>query len=141
MTEEIRPVDIEEKKTAESKPVFLRVLCLFSFVYFGIVAIIFLASSIWSGRIAGVVNTYVPEDLFTPAQLLLVFAGGFLLNSIALAGSILMWKLRRSGYYLLAGTCLTLATFQLLIPRAALTTTGLYIALVVLFGMFFRKLK
>ncbi len=141
MTEEIKPVKVGEKQVERSRPVLLSVLCLFSFIYFGLVAIIFLTSALWSGRIASVVNSYVPEDIFTHSQLLLVFLGGFLINSVTFAGVVLIWRLRRTGYYLLAAGGFSMAAFQLLIPRAALTTTGLYIAMVVLFGIFFRRLK
>lgn len=140
MVEKIRPVNPMKLKKQVKRPVFLSILCLFSFVYFTVTGIIFLLSTIFSDRIAEVVNTYVPEDAFTPAQVLLLFSAGFLLNALAFTGVLIIWKLHRSGYFILTAACLMLAVFQLLQPRAAINTTAVYIAMIILFGLFYHKL-
>ncbi len=105
------------------------------------IALIFLASLLYSGHISTVVNTYVPEDAFTPSQIFLLFLTGFILNAVAFAGVVLVWNMRRMGYYMLSLSCILIAVFQLTTPRASLTSTLAYIVVVFLFGLFFRRLR
>ena len=141
MQEKIEPVRIPEPKESASRPVLLSVLCLFSWVYFALIAIIFLLATFNSVSITRVLNTYIPQQVTSQTQVLLLFLTGFFMNVIGLVGGILVWNLRRVGYYILALDCLALAAYQLLLPHAAISTTAVYVLLVFLFGAFFRKLK
>jgi hypothetical protein len=142
MDEGIQPVKVKPAKTGpvKTRPVLMTVLCLFSFVFFAIMAVLFFAGIFWSDWITSVTNQYAPPGLYALSTIRLIFTGGFLLHALALSGSILLWNLRKEGYYLLALSCILIASFQLIQPQIAVTTTAVYILLLLMFGIFFRRL-
>ena len=129
-------------KTGQVKPrpVFLSVLCLFSFIYFALLSVLFFTCLFYSGTITRVRNLYVPDDVYTGARLLILFCAGFLLHGLAFAGSVFIWYSRKVGYFVLAPSCLIIATWQLFQPQISIGTTGVNIVLIVLFGFFFKRM-
>ncbi len=138
----VKPVRVKPAKDGPvaSRPVFLTLVCLFSFVFFAIMSLLFFAGIFWSKWITSVTNQYAPPGLYALSTIRLIFTGGFLLHALALTGSILMWNLRKAGYYLVALSCILIASFQLIQPQIAVTTTAVYILLLLMFGIFFRRL-
>lgn len=141
MTEEADSSKVDIYPTVKTRGLLLSVLSLYAFVYFAVIAVIFLVSLIYSKHIASVVNIYVPEDAFTPSQIFLLFLTGFLLNVLAFIGVTLIWKMRRIGFWLLTLSSTLIIVFQLLMPRASLTSTLGYLLLVLLFALFYRRLR
>jgi len=142
MDEGIQPVKVKPAKSGpvKTRPVLMTVLCLFSFVFFAIMAVLFFAGIFWSDWITSVTNQYAPPGLYALSTIRLIFTGGFLLHALAFTGSILLWNMRKGGYYLLAISCILIASFQLIQPQIAVTTTAVYILLLLMFGIFFRWL-
>lgn len=133
-----KPAESVLKKT---RPVLLSVLCVFSFVYFGVVSLLFLAGLLNSGLITEVTRQYLTAGDNTRVQTLFIFGAGFLLHSLSLAGIYMIWNLRRTGYFLLGFSCLLISVFNLFNPLTAIASTAVYIALVILFGIFYRNLR
>jgi hypothetical protein len=138
----------EEKKTNEPpktepvrpRPVPLTALCLISFVYFAILSLFCLAGLFYSGWITRVTLQYLPMEEYTKTHTLLVSGAGFFLHGLAFTGVLLIWKLRKTGYYMLGLSCLIIAAIQLLIPSTAITSTAIYVIFLLLFGIFFRRM-
>jgi len=131
----------EKPQPVRSRPVLLSVFCLFSFVYFFLLFTFLLIALFYSGRISEVARTYLPEAEITKTQVFLLFTSGILLHGTAFAGTLLIWKLKRMGYLLLTLSCLIMASYQLFQPRINITSTGVYILLILLFGLFYRRLQ
>jgi hypothetical protein len=127
------------RKHKYPRPVFLSVLCLFSFVFYGLISIIFLIALFYSGWISEVISKYLPEGTESKGIILLIIASGFLLHLISLIGSIKMWNRRKSGYLMLSVSTLIIALFQLFSDRISILTTAVYIILIVLFGIYYRR--
>jgi len=123
-----------------SRPLLLSVLCLFSFVFFGLVSILYLIGLFNAGWITRVTNQYISAGELTTLQTVFIFSAGFILHSLALTGVWLVWKLRRYGYLFLGPSCLVITVFQLFNPQVSFTSTAIYIILVMLFGIFYRYL-
>jgi hypothetical protein len=138
--EDPRPVTEKEPVARRSRSFLLSVLCLFSFAAFGLLSLLFLAGLFNAGWITEVMNQYLPEKGQSRGQTLLFFLAGSGLHGAALAGSILIWRLRRAGYYLLGLSCLLIAAYQLFNPATAVSSTALYIAALFLFGLFYHRL-
>ncbi|MCX6247772.1 MAG: hypothetical protein NTW10_08575 [Bacteroidetes bacterium] len=139
-TEETKQSEPGNTKPVKPRPVLLTALCLFSFVYFGLLALLFLPGIFYSGAITGVIDKYLPTGLYSNTEIRMVFAAGFLLHALGLAGSIVMWNLRKTGYYLLAGACIIVASMQTFRPDISVTSTAVYIIFILLFGVFFKRL-
>jgi hypothetical protein len=139
MKEEIRPIELPKTGPVTSRPVFLTILCLFSYVYFSVLTILFFIGILWSDWIIRVTSQYAQPEIYSKSQILLFFLAGFLFHLLAFTGSILIWNLRKTGYYILGLSCLIIAMGQFILPNIAVTTTTVYILLLILFGIFFRK--
>lgn len=141
MKVEIQPTHIKITGKDKTRPVFLSVLCIFSIVYFSLLTILFLVGIFYSGTITKVIDQYAPEEIFTKMQIRMVFTGGFLLHILGLSGTVMLWNLRKTGYYLLSLSCLITALFQIFRPDIAVTSTVVYILMILLFGIFFKRLN
>ena len=140
MADEINPKETHEASQAIPRPFLLTVLCLISLVYLALLSILFAAALFKSGWITSVMNQYVSGGGLTKTQTALVFGSGLFLHGLAFAGVILIWNLRKSGYYFLGISCLIIASYQLINPLTAITPTAIYIGLILLFGFFYRRL-
>lgn len=140
MDEEQKTNEAEKTGRQQTRPVFLTALCLFSFVYFGLFTALFLLGLFYSETITTVIAQYLPAEIHPSSGVRWIFAGGFLLHLLGFIGSVLVWKLRKSGYYLIAGACLAVAVFQTFRPDISVASTAVYITLLILFGVFFRRL-
>ena len=141
MNEEISPVKVPQPGRMISRPVLLSLLCLFSFIFFGILSILFIVTVFFSGWITEVMNHYIPDITITKSRISLVLIAGALLHSAGFAGAVMIWKLKKKGYYLLGGSCLIVAASQTFLPQISAVTTAVYILLVLFFGLFFRRLS
>jgi hypothetical protein len=123
------------------RPFLLTVICLFSFIFFGLIAVLFLLALIYSGSITDMVLKYAPEN--SPGRITILFyiLGGFLLHALSLTGTLLMWKMKRLGYLLFGVSSLIIAGYQLLASQISPLTTGFYICFIIAFGLFLKKLK
>jgi len=124
----------------ENRPVFLTIFCLSAFVFFAIVSVLSLAGIFYSDWITGVTNKYLPEDKYSDAEFRILFISGFLLHTMALLGTILIWRLRKSGYFFTAISCLIIASYQLFNPNFTIASTAVYIITLIGFGLFYRRL-
>jgi len=141
MKDKIRPIKTPKNSPVNSRPFFLTLLCLFSWVFFGLLSILFLTGIFWSAWVTRVTNQYIPSETWSVSQVRLIFAAGFLLHLLAFTGSILIWNMKKTGYYLLAISCLGIAAAQSLQPQIAVSATALYILFILAFGIFYRKLN
>jgi hypothetical protein len=139
--EEINPSPGNTLGEAAKRPFLLTVLCLFSFVFFGLISVLFLFALLYSGSIADMVLRYAPENSPARITILLYILGGFLLHALSLAGNILIWKMRRLGYILFGISSLIIAAYQLFATQISPLTTAFYIGLILAFGLFYKKLK
>jgi hypothetical protein len=139
--EEISTTPGNTQEEAAKRPFLLTVLCLFFFVFFGLISILFLFALLYSGSIADMVLRYAPEN--PPARITVLFyiLGGFLLHALSLAGIILIWKMRRLGYILFSISSLIIAAYQLFETQISPLTTVFYIGPILVFGLFIKKLK
>ncbi|HNY02566.1 MAG TPA: hypothetical protein PKG48_08265 [Bacteroidales bacterium] len=123
------------------RPLLLTLVCLFSFIFFGVITLLFLVATLRSGSIAALVVRYLPGSGHSPAQVLMLLAAATIAHATGIAGTVLVWRMKKPGYYLLSIASLLIASAQLLLPGIALGGTVVYIVIVILFGLFFRYLR
>jgi hypothetical protein len=133
---------MEDTQGTSLKPPFLlSLLCVFSFVFFGIISLLFLISLFYSGSIIRIINEYIPERSVAPIQVILIVIAGFLLHSAAFTGTVLMLKMKKTGYILFGISVLIICLYQLFQDKISLFTTLFYIILIILFGLFYKKFR
>ncbi|MCX6247404.1 MAG: hypothetical protein NTW10_06700 [Bacteroidetes bacterium] len=139
--EEIKTTSSNPTKDALKRPFLLTLLCLFSFVFSGLITLLFLLALLWSGTIADMVLRYAPENSASGITVFFYTLAGFLLHALSLTGIILIWRMKRIGYLLFGISFLIIAGYQLIASQISPLTTGFYIGLIIAFGLFLRKLK
>jgi hypothetical protein len=127
---------VEKKK----RPVLLSALCIFSYVFFGVIGSLFFAALLSARWITRVVDQYEIYRSHSDFFIILNISGGVLLHWAAFAGTILIWRMKKTGYYMLSVSCLIIAIYQLFHNTIPISSTLVYIGLVILFGFYFRKL-
>lgn len=131
------PLPLPTKK----RPFFFVVLCIFSLVYFFIFSFLFIAGFFFSGWVAEALNVYAPLHQYPQIQVQILLATLSFFFVLGFSGVIVMWNLRRYGYYLFGISCLLLASVQLLRPEMSLSGTIGFIVLLFLFGLYFRRFR
>jgi hypothetical protein len=139
--EEKLPDETRTEIIVKPRPVLLSVLCIFSFVYFGLLSVLFLAGLYNASAIASVTGIYTPGEMFSKSEIRLLFTGGMLLHLIGFAGVVLLWRLRKTGYYILGLSCIIIASFQTFRPDISVTTTAIYVLMIFLFGVFYKRYR
>ncbi|GEM_PF-492955 len=130
-----------QEKQAGKRPLLLSVLCLFAWIYYGIMALLCLLALFYSGWITEVINQYIPDRTWSATQVTLLFLGLFLLHATAFSGIILLWNIRQIGYYLFSVPTILITVFHLFRPEIPWFSTAVYALLIILFGFFYKKLK
>ena len=122
------------------RPVLLTALCIFASVFFGLIALILLVALFYSGSFMELINTYTDEPV-SYGQLMALLSSMFLLVTAAVAGIYLMWRMKRTGYYVFSIPILTVCIFQLSMSRIPVFSTWMLVMFIILFGLFFTKLR
>lgn len=122
------------------RPVLLTALCLFSFVFFGMIALLLVISLFYAGSFRSLLNTYLAGATLNTSGVFLIIASLFIVYACAFTGILFMWRLRRKGFYLFAGAVLILGVFQLFSNDFSFLSTTILIILLLFFSLFFRKL-
>jgi hypothetical protein len=125
----------------ENRPFPLTILCLFAFVFYGLIALLFLFALFYSASITDMVLRYAPEDSSSGISVIFYTLGGFILHAVSFSGIILIWKMKKTGYWFFGISSLMIASYQLFATRISPVTTAFYIGLIVLTGIFYRKMK
>lgn len=123
------------------RPFLLTLLCLFSYVFFGLIALIYLLAIVFSGTLADMVLRYAPEKYGTPSLVFVYSLGGFLLHTFSFLGILLMWKMKKLGYMFFGISSLIISSYQVFASRISPLTTAVYIFLLIAFGLFIKKLR
>lgn len=128
-------------KSLGKRPLLLACLCIFTWIYYGVMALLFILALFYSGWITQTINHYIPDGGWTKGEITLLFLGLFLLYGIAFAGVVFLWNRRPKGYYLFSIPTILIAVLHLFRPEISWLSTAVYAILVILFGLFYREIK
>jgi hypothetical protein len=140
-TEASRPAENPIAPEVTSRPFALSLLSLAGLVFYGLIALIFLATCFYSGWISETILQYMPESAATHPVVLIIALTAFLFHAMAFYGILLIRKMRRRGYYIFGIPTLVIAASHLLTQRLSLLSLGVYIAFLFAFGAFLKKMQ
>jgi len=123
-----------------ARPLILSVLCIFSWIYFGMIALVFLFAAVYSGRITGLAHQYLSERVLTKGLTLGFSLTGFFLHGASFTGVILLWNLRKTGYYFFSIPALLIVFLHLFRSDISWFATALYVLLIIAFGIYYRRM-
>lgn len=122
----------KEKSVEAIKPkrsIFLTFLCLISFTYSALFALLFLTGMFYSIGKSGILSQYLDLYDLNRLNFFLFSIGGFLIFFAAFIGVFLMWKLQWLGYYIYV-----LASFIFII--AEIVISGVYLVDIIIHAVF-----
>lgn len=123
------------------RPFFLTLACLFAGVYFFVLSALFLTGLFYSGWVTEAINLYTPLVQNSKVSVSLGLALLSLLFILGFAGIFLMFRMRRTGYYIFGASSLLLAAIQLFKPVLSLSGPIIFIVFLILFGLYFRRFR
>ena len=121
------------------RPLFLSLSALFCGTIYGIFSLILLAGLFFVHEFTAIIQEYTPNTTLSATPIALLLLAGFILHSTAIWGVFLMVKMRSAGYFLFAIPSVLLAVSQLFRVEISWIFTSFYMAMIVLFGIFYRK--
>jgi len=122
-------------------PFFLTILCLFGWVYFFVFMVLFIAGFFFSGWVTDAINLYAPVVQYSKTGVTLILGLFSVLFILAFSGIIVMWNMRRYGYYIFGISSLLLASLQLFHFRISFSGPFIFIVLLILFGLYYRRFR
>jgi len=141
MADKVPATPNEEVKALQpSRPLVLTALCLFSFIYSGIIALLMITAIFYSGTLTRIVEKYASKGTFLVSPVLIFFSLAILFSGV-FTGTLLIWKMKKKGYYVFGVSIFAITIFQLLSPQVNVIATLADIGLLIFFGFFFRLLR
>lgn len=132
----------EQKPQEEGRPTFLTVLCILTFIGSGFSALFLLIGLVAAGALSGVLGS-IPGlgDMGG-------FGSGYLVIVLVLAlaslyGAIMMWKLKKMGFYLYSGANAIALFIPMIMASGKFSVFGLIITalFIFLYGLNLKHLK
>jgi hypothetical protein len=139
MSEQEESPAVPQPVPPRPRPVLLTVTCLFAFTWFALLALLSILFALKGERIAFTRNLYLPGDNATTTGVIALFITWFLLNAAGVAGTLLIWFLRRTGYFLVLFASLAALTFQFVQHSTVPGAAGVNIVLALLFTVFYKR--
>jgi len=132
----------EQKPQEEGRPTFLTVLCILTFIGSGLTALLLLIGLVAAGAASGVLSS-IPGmgdigGLGTGYFLIVL-----VLALASLYGAIMMWKLKKMGFYLYSGANVIALFIPIIMASAKFSIFGLVITalFIILYGLNLKYLK
>jgi hypothetical protein len=123
------------------RPFFLTLLCIFAGIYYFLFAALFTAGFFFSGWVTNAINMYAPVVLYSKAGVTLTLAGLSLLFILSFTGIVVMFFMRRPGYWIFGVSSLLLSAVQLFRPTLSFSGPVMFILFLILFGLYFRRFR
>ena len=132
----------EQKPQEEGRPTFLTVLCILTFIGSGLSALFLLiglvaagALASWLGNIPGMGDMGGLGSGYLVIVLVLALA--------SLYGAIMMWKLKKMGFYLYSGANVIALVVPIIMASGKFSVFGLIITalFIILYGLNLKHLK
>ena len=132
----------EQKPQEEGRPTFLTVLCILTFIGSGLTALLLLIGLVAAGAASGVLSS-IPGmgdigGLGTGYFLIVL-----VLALASLYGAIMMWQLKKMGFYLYSGANVISLFIPMILASGKFPIFGLVITalFIILYGLNLKHLK
>ncbi|MBC8484539.1 MAG: hypothetical protein H8D45_00655 [Bacteroidetes bacterium] len=124
----------------KQRPFFLSILCVAVFVYSGLFTLLFLTGIIFNKWLTTILNDFLPERNFNSTLILLLNLSGVILYGLSFLGAFYIWKLKLHGFYIYMISTIILIIAPYFIGLGSTINTIVFLLLILLPGMYYRKL-
>ena len=132
----------EQKPQEEGRPTFLTVLCILTFIGSGLTALFLLIGLVFAGAASSMLGSIPGMGDMAG------FGSGYFVVVLVLAlaslyGAIMMWKLKKMGFYLYSGANVIALFIPMIMASGKFSFFGLFITalFIILYGLNLKYLK
>ena len=132
----------EKKPQQEGRPTFLTVLCILTFIGSGLSALFLLIGLVAAGAISETLSS-IPGMGDIGGFGSVYFVVALVLALASLYGAIMMWKLKKMGFYLYSGANVLVLFAPMVLASGKFSIFGLIITalFIILYGLNLKHLK
>lgn len=131
-----------EKIKGKSRPLGLAVLLIFSFVYNGLLLFVMVLGLFSTEIVQDILQQYNKQIFIPDYAALAITIGGTIIFSASIFGLILLWLMRRTGFYFYATSqAIMLASLVFILKSFDLVNISIAVAVIVIIGLHARTMK
>jgi len=137
------PEQPPQQTVQTQRPTFLTVLCILSFIGSGLATLLFLISLVAAGAIMDFMGSNPGMPEVSTGSGTMFFLVSFILALGSLTGAILMWNLKKTGFYLYVAANVVAIFTPLMFSTGNIGWFGLVITVlfIVLYGLNFKHME
>lgn len=94
----------KEESQPKQRTLGLSVLLIFSFVYSGLLLLLFIAGLFYPENVQSILQQYYKQIYISPAISSIANAAAIIIIGISFYGLVLLWKFKRKGFYYFASS-------------------------------------
>ena len=128
-----------ETITTANRPFMLSLLCITLMVYAATLVVIFFLLLIFNNWVTQVVSDYFSRQSINRNEILIISSIGFVLHVGLFLSGILLWKLKKKGFYLMVVCFAILALLPFIFGFGSWLSIIIYGLMVVLVSLFYKK--
>lgn len=126
----------------KSRPLGLAVLLIFSFVYNGLLLFVMVLGLFSTEIVQDILQQYNKQIFIPDYAALAITIGGTIVFSASTFGLILLWMMRRAGFYFYATSqAIMLASLVFILKSFDLVNISIAVAVIVIIGLHARTMK
>jgi len=129
----------EIQESVTKRPYLLSVMCVALFVYSATITLIFGIAILYKSWITIVVTDYFSGFEFSTRNIMFLSLAGLITHISLLFSAILLWRLKRLGYFFLILTLATLILLPYLVGFGNRLSAIVYVILIGLFSIYYRR--
>ena len=128
----------EIQESVIKRPYLLSVLCVALFVYSATITLIFGIALLYNSWITNVVTDYYSGFEYTTRNIVYLGIAGLIIHIFLLVSAVMLWQLKRLGYFLLIITLAALIFLPFLSGFGSWLSAIVYIIIIGLFSIYYR---
>jgi len=133
---------IEQKAPEKRRPLGLSVLLIFSFVYNGLLLAVMIVGMFYSKIVQDILQQYYNTIQITDTATFLILLTGTVIFGISIFGLILLWLMRRRGFYFYAfAQAIFLASIIFISKSFDLVNISIALAVIIIIGLYAKAMR
>lgn len=141
MSEHKSGVQPPEHEIIKRRPLGLSVLLLFSFVYNGLLLLAMIAALFSVNIVQSILQQYYKHIYISHTSALMFAVTGTLIFGVSFWGLILLWKLKRKGFYFYASAqAVMLASLMFIFKSFDVVNIAIALLVIIIIGLYSKNM-
>lgn len=141
MSEQKSGVQPPEHEIIKRRPLGLSVLLLFSFVYNGLLLLAMIAALFSVNIVQSILQQYYKHIYISHTSALMFAVTGTLIFGVSFWGLILLWKLKRKGFYFYASAqAVMLASLMFIFKSFDVVNIAIALLVIIIIGLYSKNM-